>query len=76
MALDRSVRDALLARTAPTLHGRIALLLSHAPQLGHDDVADPWGGDAAAYARAFAEIETAVTALVAMLTRTPPTGSV
>jgi protein-tyrosine phosphatase len=75
LALDRSVRDALLAGTAPALHARVALLLSHAPQLGYDDVADPWGGGAADYARAFAEIETAVTALLATLTRTPSTGS-
>jgi protein-tyrosine phosphatase len=67
LALDRSVRDDLLARTPTALHPRISLLLSYAPHLGRDDVADPWGGDGAAYERAHRDIEAGVTGLLASL---------
>jgi protein-tyrosine phosphatase len=72
VALDRRVYTNLLAHTPATLHPRITLLLAHAPYLGHDEVADPWGGDAVAYARAYRDIEAGVTGLLTSLTQTPP----
>ncbi len=69
VALDRSVRDDILARMPEQLP-RLSLLLPQASQLGRDDVADPWGGDAAAYGRAYRDIQAGVTGLLASLT--PP----
>ena len=71
IALDRSVRDELMARTPPALHCRIKLLMSYAASLNQDDVADPWDGTTDDYARAFREIETAIPALIAAVSSNP-----
>lgn len=75
IALDCSVRDALMISAPAKLYSRISLLMSYAPHFGNDDVADPWGGTGADYARAYAEIEASVTGLLAKLRQIPPTGS-
>lgn len=79
IALDRSVRDELVARTPVAGHHRIKLLMSYPAGSPHDDVTDPWNGTAQDYARAFQAIATAVPALIAAISSTPkqnpPTGS-
>jgi protein-tyrosine-phosphatase len=80
VALDRSVRDELIARTPPALHHRIKLLMSYTADMDKDDVADPWNGTAEHYAHAFHEIETVMPALIAAVSnqprQNPPIGSV
>jgi protein-tyrosine phosphatase len=61
--LDRAVLIHLHLTMPASLHPRITLLLDVVPQLGLQDVDDPWSGGAADYARAFDLIQLAVAAL-------------
>lgn len=63
-ALDREVRDQLMAQTPQPRQSRIHLLMSLVPETGLTDVADPWSGTAADYDGAFALIDAAVAALI------------
>jgi len=65
LAMDRTHLAALRGMASRERQDRPTLLMQFAPQLGVTEVADPYGGPAAAYAQALDLIEAACKGLLA-----------
>jgi protein-tyrosine phosphatase len=72
LAVDRSTRSILLQR-APEAQQRVRLLLEYAPELGIEDVPDPYYGGPNGFEQVLDLIEAAVRGLIVALK--PPTGA-
>jgi protein-tyrosine phosphatase len=72
LACDRG-HHGLLRRLADTAeHGRIAMFLDYAPELGIDEIPDPYYGSGADFERVLDIVERASEGLLAALARTHP----
>jgi len=69
LAMDRDNLATLQKRCPPAGQDRLQLLMAHAPQLGADEVPDPYFGAAAGFERALDLIEPACDGLLLEIRR-------
>ena len=72
LAMDPLNRATLLELSPPEYHGRIRLLLEFAPQLGREDVPDPYYGGGNGFEYVLDLVEEAAIGLIEHLRRTEP----
>lgn len=72
LAMDPLNRATLLEQSPPEFHGRIRLLLEFAPQLGREDVPDPYYGGGNGFEYVLDLVEEASLGVIEHLRRTQP----
>jgi protein-tyrosine phosphatase len=72
LAMDPLNRVTLLERSPPEFHDRIHLLLEFAPQLGREDVPDPYYGGSNGFEYVLDLVEEASVGVIEHLRRTQP----
>lgn len=72
LAMDRGNYQALRAMAPPAYHRRIRLFMEFAPDLGVEEVPDPYYGDTKGFEEVLDLLERASTLLLDELERAPP----
>jgi protein-tyrosine phosphatase len=72
LAMDRQNRDLLLGICPPEYRDRVRLLLEFAPELGREEVPDPYYGGSTGFEYVLDLVEEAGVGLVEHLKRTAP----